>query len=307
MAKDKDIKLNGISASLKHNFFFQRGGRAICFPFVFIIFIFVSAFHYQKFMRTTVTILLFLLILVSNVPLLAQKADKHKNEPDTTTDNLLLEKQWSLGLQLNTNGGGMKFLKGKNITALKQFMWEIEFSTYKEAKEVKSINPYYSNSKSFIYGKLNYLYFIRGGLGFQRILNRKPYWGGVQLSYHYYGGFSLAIAKPVYLYIMHNGTPSENPTDITIEKYDPNVHTIDVIYGRASFLTGIFNSTLYPGIYVKSGLDFEFGTRSKNIQMLEAGATLDYSPIPIPIMAYNPRRSLFLTLYISFSFGKRYN
>ena len=264
----------------------------------------MNSFHRN--MRTPVTAFFFLLLVFAVIQANAQSSGK--SETDTTADNILLEKQWSLGIQLNTNGWGLKFLKGKNITALKQFMWEIEFSTYKEAKEVKSINPYYSNSKSFIYGKLNYLYFLRGGLGFQHILNRKPYWGGVQLSYHYYGGFSLAIAKPVYLYITHNSTPSGDPTDVTEEKYDPNVHTsIENIYGRASFLTGIFNSTLYPGIYVKTGLDFEFGSRSKNIQMLETGATLDYSPIPIPIMAFNPKRSLFLTLYLSFSFGKRYN
>lgn len=230
-----------------------------------------------------------------------------KAETDTTPDNVLLEKQWSLGIQLNTNGWGLKFLRGRNITALKQFLWEIEFSTYKEAKEVKTINPYFSNSKSYIYGKLNYLYFLRGGLGFQHILNRKPYWGGVQLSYHYYGGFSLAMAKPVYLYIIHITSPQGDNYDITEEKYDPDIHFIENIYGRASFLSGITSMKFYPGIYLKTGLDFEFGTRSKNMKLLEVGMTLDYSPIPIPIMAYNPKRSLFLTLYLSFSLGKRYN
>ena len=256
-------------------------------------------------MRVKITVFfLYFLVCVafhSNAQSLSQA------ESDTTLDNILLEKQWSLGIQLNTNGWGLKFLKGKNITARKQFLWEIEFSTYKEAKEVKTINPYFSNSKSYIYGKLNYLYFLRGGVGFQHILNRKPYWGGVQLSYHYYAGFALGIAKPVYLYIIHITSPQGDNYDITEEKYNPDIHFIENIYGRASFLSGITKLKLYPGLYAKTGLDFEFGTRSKNIQMLEVGVTFDYSPIPIPIMAYNPKRSLFLTLYLSFSFGKRYN
>jgi len=257
-------------------------------------------------MRTQITALLILLLVFVVICTSAQS--RSKAESDTTLDNILLEKQWSLGIQLNTNGWGLKFLKGKNITALKQFLWEIEFSTYKEAKEVKTINPYYSDSKSFIYGKLNYLYFLRGGLGFQHILNRKPYWGGVQLSYHYYGGFSLGIAKPVYLYIIHDTSQVVGNYVITEERYDPAIHTsIENIYGRAPFLSGITKLKLYPGIYVKTGLDFEFGAHSKSIQMLEVGATVDYSPIPIPIMAYNPKRSLFLTLYLSVSFGKRYN
>jgi len=221
-----------------------------------------------------------------------------------TLDNVLLEQQWSLGVHINSNGWGLKFRKGKNLTFLKQFMWEIEFTTYKAAKEVKSINPNYSDSKSFVYGKLNYVYFLRGGIGFQHILNRKPYWGGVQLSYLYYGGLSVGITKPEYLYIINKtGTTDQ----ITQERYNPEIHTLENIYGRGAFLTGILNLNFYPGIYGKGGLDFEFGTRNRVIKAMEIGAILDYSPIPIAIMAHNPKQSLFLTAYLSVSFGKRYN
>ena len=50
-------------------------------------------------------------------------------ENDTLPENVLLEKQWSLGAQLNTNGWGLKLRRGHNVTALRQFMWEVEFST----------------------------------------------------------------------------------------------------------------------------------------------------------------------------------
>jgi hypothetical protein len=222
-----------------------------------------------------------------------------------TLDNVLLEQQWSLGIHLNTNGWGLKFRRGKNLAALKQFMWEIEFTTYKSAKEVKTINPYYSDSKSFVYGKLNYVYFLRGGVGIQHILNRKPYWGGVQLSYLYYGGLSVGITKPVYLYIVHSSTTSDY--QVSQERYNPEIHYLDNIYGRGAFLTGIFNLDFHPGVYAKGGLEFEFGTRNRAIKALEIGAILDYSPIAIAIMAYNPKQSLFLTAYLSVSFGKRYN
>jgi hypothetical protein len=224
-----------------------------------------------------------------------------------TLDNVLLENQWSLGLHLNTNGWGLKFRKGRNLAALKQFMWEIEFSTYKSAKEVKTINPYFSNSKSFIYGKLNYIYFLRGGVGMQHILNRKPYWGGVQLSYLYYGGLSICMAKPVYLYIAHTTTSSDY--QVREERYNPDdpLQSIDYIYGRGSFFSGITSMTFSPGVYGKGGLEFEFGTRNRAIKALEIGAIIDYTPFPVAIMAYNPKQSLFLTAYLSISFGKRYN
>ena len=125
------------------------------------------------------------------------------SDADTLPENVLLEKQWSLGAMIHSNGWGLKFRRGHNVTALRQFMWELEVSTYKSTKEIRTINPYFSDSRSYIYGKLNYLSFFRAGIGQQHILNRKPYWGGIQLSLLYYGGFSLGIAKPVYLYIIY--------------------------------------------------------------------------------------------------------
>jgi hypothetical protein len=221
--------------------------------------------------------------------------------PDTAGDNVLFERQWSLGLHVNTNGWGLKFRRGKNVTFLTQRILEIEFSTYKTTKEIKSVNLLYSDSKSFVYGKLNYLYFLRGGIGIQHILNRKPYWGGVELSYILYGGATIGIAKPVYLYI------DKGNSQVTEERYNPAIHGIGDIYGRAPFLSGILNTKFYPGIYAKGGLEFEFGTLNKRIQALEVGFNLDYEPIAVPLMAYNPPQHFFLTLYASFSLGKRYN
>lgn len=228
------------------------------------------------------------------------------SDADTMPENVLLEKQWSLGAMIHTNGWGLKFRRGHNVTALRQFMWEVEFSTYKSTKEIRTINPYFSDSRSYLYGKLNYVYFLRGGIGQQHILNRKPYWGGVQLSWLYYGGFSLGLAKPVYLYIIYFNS-GYTDYEIKEEKYNPELHFVDNIYGRGSFLSGITNLGLHPGVYIKTGLDFEFGTRNRRINALEVGGTLDFSPIPIPIMAYNPKQQFFLTLYLSVMLGKRYN
>jgi hypothetical protein len=227
-------------------------------------------------------------------------------ERDTVPENVLLERQWSVGVELHTNGWGLKVRKGRNVTALRQFMWEVEFTTYKASKEIRSINPNYSDSRSFVYGKLNYVWFLRGGVGQQHILNRKPYWGGVQLSWLYYGGFSLGITKPVYLYVIYQR--KGYPDEFREEKYNPaTIGSIYDILGRGSFLAGIGQVGFHPGVYGKVGLDFEYGTKNRLISAVEVGATFDYSPIPIAIMAYNPKQSYFLTLYISAMFGKRYN
>ncbi|MEI7896364.1 MAG: hypothetical protein WCJ26_04975 [bacterium] len=253
-------------------------------------------------MKRIVITLLLLLVTAGGYYVLGQSEDP----PDTVPENVLLEKQWSLGAMLHTSGWGLKLRKGHNITNLRQFMWEIEFATYKSSKEVRSINPYFSDSRSYFYGKLNYLWFFRGGVGQQHILNRKPYWGGVQLSWIYYGGFSLAVTKPVYLNIIHFNSGFTDYT-VTEEKYDPEIHFLDNIYGRGSFLSGLNYIGLHPGVYVKTGLDFEFGVKNRQISALEVGVIFDYSPIPVAIMAYNPTQSYFLTLYLSVMFGKRFN
>jgi len=243
----------------------------------------------------------FIFILQNSGTVSAQEA----NENDTISNIVLTEKQWTLGLLLHTNGWGLKLRFGRNVTFLRQRMWELEYVTYKSPKEIRIINDMYSDSKSYIYGKLNFVSFLRGGIGFQHILNRKPYWGGVQLSALYYGGLSVGITKPIYLYIIH--TQSGTDYELVEEKYNPDIHFVENIYGRGSLLSGITQLGLYPGIYVKGGLEFEFGTKNTRINSLEAGATLDFSPIPIPIMAYNPKQNFFVTLYIGFSLGKRHN
>jgi hypothetical protein len=248
--------------------------------------------------------LIFLFLFLLMLPGVRLAAQSTQQLTDSLPDNVLMEKQWSLGILLHTNGWGLKFRKGKNITASRQFMWEIEFTTYKSLKEYRMINPYFSDSKSYIYGKMNYVYFLRGGIGQQHVLNRKPYWGGVQLSAIYYGGLSLCITKPVYLYIIHFLSPNLD-YEIDQERYNPEIHYVDNIYGRAPFLTGITNMMVYPGLYVKGGLECEFGTQQKRIQALEAGVTIDFSPIAVPVMAYNPKQNFFVTVYLSFSLGKR--
>ena len=243
---------------------------------------------------------IFLLFLIPG-SLIAQE----ESETDTTPDNVLFEKQWTLGLLVHSNGWGAKYRSGKNITFLRQRMWEVEYTTYKSPKEIRVINPMYADSRSYIYGKLNSVSFIRGGIGFQHILNRKPYWGGIQLSFLYYGGLSVGITKPTYLYIIY--VQSLYDYEIREEKYNPEIHFVENIYGRGSFLAGITQLGFYPGVYLKSGLEFEFGTKNKRINSLEAGATFDFSPIAMPIMAYNPKQMYFITLYVGFSLGKRHN
>ena len=223
-----------------------------------------------------------------------------------TSKNIILLREASGGIMLHTQGWGLRFSKGYNKTEFRKRMLVIEFLEMQSPKQIRTINPYFTNSKSYVYGKLNAVYMLRGTYGIHRLLNRKPYWGGVELRFLYMGGVTLGFTKPIYLYILE---PSPQFYEYTIveEKYDPNRHYVDNIYGRASFTKGFDEIGFYPGFHTKIGLDFDFGVYRSKVKSLEVGAIIDVFPRAIPIMAFNDPDYYFLTFFFSFNFGKRYN
>lgn len=224
-----------------------------------------------------------------------------------TSKNVILLKERSFGIVFHTQGWGMKYSKGFNKTAFKRRMLVIELDEVHDPKQIRIINPYVSNAKSYHYGKLNAFYILRGSYGNHKQLNRKPYWGGVELRFVYMGGLSLGLAKPVYLYILHSIAPDDNYFTKILEKYDPEEHSVDNIFGRGPFTKGINETKLYPGLHFKVGLDFDYASYRNKLKSLEVGAMLDVFPNPVPQMAYNDPNYYFLTFYMSFSFGKRFN
>ncbi|MFH0867027.1 MAG: hypothetical protein V1904_12595, partial [Bacteroidota bacterium] len=84
---------------------------------------------------------------------------------------ILLRKEKSGFVMLHTSGIGLGYRSGKHITGYKKRMFEIEITGMKHPKEIKSINPYFDNAKSYVYGKENYFFILRGGMGRQKVIN----------------------------------------------------------------------------------------------------------------------------------------
>lgn len=227
-------------------------------------------------------------------------------EYDTIGDNLLMRKEMNGSIILHTNGWGLGFRVGKSENIFKKWMFEANLLEMKDRKEIKSINPFFTNTRSYYYGKLNVIYLLRAGGGMQHMLNRKPYNGGVELRAFYSGGLSVAFAKPVYLNIIKIDEASYRYITV-VEQYDPDSHFPDNIYGRASFLKGFNQLKPYPGIYAKAGLNVDFGTLNQKPKTVEAGIALDLYAKPVPVMAFQDPNYFFLTLYISVGIGKRYD
>jgi len=227
---------------------------------------------------------------------------------DTVSDNILLTREHSFYGMLHSNGWGFGFRIGHSNDFFKKQMFEAEFLEMRSSKEEKTTNPNFYGAKSFYYGKLNACYIIRGGIGYQHLLNQKPYWGGVEVRAFYYAGGEIALAKPVYLKVVTStGTGPDVVYNLITERYDPNTQSVDLIYGKASFFKGINQIKPYPGVYAKAGFNFEYGTYNTKTNAIEMGAILDYMPKAVPIMAFIKNPNLIPTVYISFHFGKRYN
>jgi len=248
--------------------------------------------------------ILILFLLIISLPVFAQFDTELQ---DSIENKILYNRERTYGVALHSLGIGVNYRTGKRITYFKTRVLEFEFVSMKSYKQVKMINPYVVNSKRYVYGKSNDAFILRAGVIWKKLLNRKPYWGGVEVRFTYGGGLSLGIAKPYYLYIIKDISGSGETFTIVPERFDPTKHSNTDIYGRAPFSKGFNEITIHPGIQLKTGLNFEFGTKSTKIKSLEIGGAIDILPTGMTIMYSNSNQIFFPTLYLTISFGKRFN
>jgi len=244
----------------------------------------------------------FILCLFSAFSSCAQVTGQTGNEP-----GFILKREYSFHLTAHSEGLGLGFRWGQQSTVNSQRFVDFDILNMKDPKEIKMGNVYmFDEAKKFVYGKENYIYISRIGLGSLKVLNEKPYWGGVDVRRFYSFGASIAMAKPTYLYILDQTTGTYY-YDLVLQRYNPEVHNLTNIYGRGPFLEGIGESKFYPGLYFKGGVSFEYGPEKSVVKYLEAGVAADVFIKKIPIMAFDNNRNYFITFYISANFGKRYN
>jgi len=217
----------------------------------------------------------------------------------------LMKNEFTFGVNVHTAGWGITTRRSKNKTWDKKRVLELEIVNMKHPKEVRSVNPYFDNAKSFFYGKMNTMTVIRTAIGRQNVMFSKAEKGGVEVRLHYSGGMSLALVKPVYLNILYP-TGINREYAVIVEKYDPERHYVDNIYGRAPFTYGFGEIRPYPGVYGKLGLAFEYGTHSEDIKCIETGITLDAYGKKVPIMAYTENSQVYINFYINLLYGRKW-
>lgn len=207
----------------------------------------------------------------------------------------------TFGLSLNSNGFGISYREGKRLDFLNKSIIDVDFNIIKHPKEIKLSNPYVQTGGSFVFGKENEMYSLRGSLGHQHEIFKKMDLGGVAIRYFYSGGASLALAKPIYYNVLYY-TPGST-YEIRQEKFSEEIDGPEFIYNKASYFKGFNEIKVYPGLFVKGGFNFEYSKEDKIIHSLELGAAFEAYTNKLPIMATDDNSAFFLTLFVSYRIG----
>jgi len=215
---------------------------------------------------------------------------------------LLYRYEHSWGVMVHSHGFGLNYRRGRSFGERKKGLYEIELSTLKHPKEYRLENGSISNSGSYIYGKLNSVMLTRTGYGFKSIVFRKEILNAIEISWYGSLGASTALVKPIYLEIIKKANGARE-----IERYDPEKHTQDNIFGKAPWIKGLSQLSVLPGAYARFGLQFDYVNEDERLKFLETGIIIDFHPRPLPIMAFNTSNPITTSLYLSLNFGKKWN
>ena len=207
----------------------------------------------------------------------------------------------SFAILLNSDGIGLSYRGAKRIDYRNKRLLEIEAGTLKHPKEYRLSNPYTQSTGTFVFGKLNSVIYLRGGIGHQHEIFKKTDLGGIAIRYFYSAGPVFAIYKPIYYRVLY--PLPNNLYELREEKYTSAIALPQDIYSKASFIKGLNETKILPGLFAKGGLNFEYSKEDKIIHAVEIGAQINAFPKKVPIMLSSENKSIFFSLFVSYRFG----
>jgi len=239
-------------------------------------------------------LILVVIIVFGALPLFAQGELNEQQK-------VFFRNEKSFAILLNTDGFGLSYRGAKRIDFLNKNILEIEAGTLKHPKEYKLTNPYYQTTGTFVFGKLNTVVYLRGGMGRQHELFKKIDLGGIAVRYFYSAGPVIALYKPIYYRVVY--PVSATRAEVREEKFSASIALPQDIYSRASFSKGLKETKVLPGLFAKGGFNFEYSKEDKIIHAIEIGAQINAFSKKIPIMATSDNKALFFSLFVSYRIG----
>lgn len=213
-----------------------------------------------------------------------------------------------LSLAIHSQGFGLGFKIGRIKSINKTVNWEAEVVSLHSLKEIKTISASNYYTRPYTYGKLNSVFVARFGYGQERRIYGKPYWGGIETSWTYEVGASLALMKPYYYYVVVFRPDGEGSyVEVIDEQTFENHEQWQLIFGRSAFTKGLNELKLSPGAHASLGLCFEFGKQRTRAQSLNVKVIAEGFPMGVPIMDGQRNKWFYLTFHLSYNWGSRFN
>lgn len=203
------------------------------------------------------------------------------------------------GITKATNSGligglNIKFTRGISDRKFQGF--GLEIVNVKDPQEQKVVSN--STGNSFILGKQNYLYSFRFMYDREYILFKKAPQQGVQVNFIVAGGPSIGLEAPYYVEIYKGN----NITDKV--HYTPDVND-EIILGTGNLFQGIGESSVVPGVNLKTSLAFEFGAFKSNVVGLEVGFLAELYKRDIVLIPTTDNTNFFPSAFITLFYGSR--
>jgi len=235
-------------------------------------------------------------------------------QADYTNKGIIYLKELAFDFRANTvRGFSMAVNFGKIVSYHRTTYFHVELGSLRHPKEYKQNDQFsrrFGGQRSFIYGKQNAFFALRGGWGQKHYLSEKAARKGVAVGFTYEVGPSIGITKPYYLELIKaiDSPPVE-------EKYSSENHEfftdINRIQGAASFGKGLTEIGIIPGGQFKAGLHFDWGAFDEYVKAMDVGIMGDFYFKKVPILVEDSfegarNQPFFINLYVSMQLGKRW-
>jgi hypothetical protein len=235
-----------------------------------------------------------------------------QNMSANDSKGIIYDKEQVVDFRLHTYGWNVNYQIGKIKTYYKTTFWEVGLGEISHIKETRKnsdfagLNPT-AGFSSYIFGKQNNFFAMRGGTGVKRYYSEKASKNGVAVGLTYGGGVNLGVLKPYYLEIS-----AGRDAGILQMKYSPatereflDQNPFRPVRGSAGLIRGIDELNFLPGIYGRAGVHVDWGAFDEYLKAVEAGIMLDIFPKKVPIMVNEENRPFFINFYVSAQLGKR--
>lgn len=216
------------------------------------------------------------------------------------SDELNYSKEIAVGITKATNSGLIGGVTLKYTIHHRNNAFHFIGAEIVNVKHPKEERYYSFTGNTYIYGKSNYLYSIRGQFGRDWILFKKAPQQGVQINLITAIGPSIGIVAPYYIeYMTNDGFTVKQQYDATIHQNREN------ILGTGGLFQGIGQSDVVFGLNWKGSLAFEFGSKRNKVFGLEMGFMLEAFSKAIPIIPTAENYNLFPNAFVTLFYGTR--